>query len=569
MSEWPELTFPIVKLGGTETPWDLKPLLYRGGAAIRVNRVAGVIAQGALGMPIPERLSLVSRMREELLGILVGGGSKETVRNIIDSCRFFFSWADDTEQNLSLETARDVYLLWADYLLHRYRQVKPVTEHTIYDHAMRVASVLDLLLERRSSILFETRIRRPRRGHQGHISPAHKQNLEQTFIFGHALLDICDALTEQAIWGGLPVVISFQTGVSLEEWSGLPKKPCDEAMPRSRWHAEQSRLARKAWIEEKTIRTRFPLINLRIEAELLIFIAQTGMNLAQAHTMKIDQFHYSGHLDGYQVRRYKARRQGEVEFEIYSAYRTIFERYLNWRTAIFPGNTNDLLFPLVRRGKRAEEDAPSFTRIRKICQKLSMRFLAPQNLRKTRVNWLLRRSRDSSQTAEIAQHVQATLLQSYSVPDPQVAMVEISRFHMQLDPVIVPPGPGLCVAAVPEAISDTPIGATPPDCISGAGCLFCIHQRDIDSQDHVWSLASFRYLKSLEVARHRALFEGDAYSPPQPAVLAVNQLTTKLEFFHTSSAIRAQWVREAEARVEEGNYHPAWCGFIQLAELKT
>lgn len=569
MLDLPDLTFPMVKLGANETPWDLKPLLYRGGAVTRSNRAAGLIAQGALGAPIFERLPLVRRMHDELIGVLVGGGSKETVRNIIYSCRYFFAWADETDQPLSLETVASIYFHWADYLQFRYKLANKVSEHTVYDIAMRVASVLDIVLERRFSLLFETSIRRPRRSKLEHNAPANKQNLEQTFLFGHILLDICDALTEQAVWGALPVSIPLHTGAMLEEWSHLPSRQRENTRQRTPWQIEASRLTREAWEADKSLRTRYPLINLRIEAELLIFVAQTGMNFAQAHTMKAGHFHFNSHLGGYQVRRYKARRKGEVEFEIYSEYRSIFDRYLLWRAAIFRDDPDGLLFPLVRSGGRVEGDAPQFTRLRKICSKLGAPFISPQTLRKTRVNWLLRRSRDPEQVAEMAQHTQETLLRQYTEPEPQVAMVEITRFHQQTDPAIAPPGPGQCVSTAPEAVPQMPEGATPPDCISGAGCLFCTHQRDIDNEDHVWSLASFRYLKSLELARSRPPAKRMASPPPHPAALAIDRLTAKLKYFETSSALRGLWVREALTRVEEGDHHPAWSGFIKLTELQS
>src|SRR3546814_1685373 len=92
-----------------------------------------------------------------------------------------------------------------------------------------------------------------------------------------------------------------------------------------------------------------------------MFISQTGMNLAQAHNIKVGDFHYSSYLDGYQVRRrYKARRHGDVEFYIYEDYRAHFERYLEWRRAIFPDDSDGLMFPLVRVGGRSVEKAPQF-----------------------------------------------------------------------------------------------------------------------------------------------------------------------------------------------------------------
>ena len=112
-----------------------------------------------------------------------------------------------------------------------------------------------------------------------------------------------------------------------------------------------------------------------------------------------------------------------------------------------------------------------------------------------------------------------------------------------------------------------PRNAPQPDCVNAAGCLFCTQHRDIESEDHVWSLSSLRYLKSLELARYRPPSSGKRPAPVHPALLVINRLTAKLHFFEESSEVRRLWVEEARARISEGDYHPAWDGFIRLAEL--
>lgn len=566
----PALTFPMVKLGPMETPWDLRCLLYRGGAAAKANQLAMLIAEGRLGAPMLERRELVERIHAEIAGMLVAGRSKETVRTAIYCLRTFFAWIDDAALAVSMDTVVTTFIRWADHLLHRQRVVRDLRERGVYQLAKSVAAVLDNVLDRRISVLADTRIRKPRDDLQSHGTKAGKQNLEQSFIFGHALLDICDALTVEAMRGPLPVRIPLRSGKVLEEWSLLPRADAEDALfdeSPKRGRPSISEQARAAWAADTSLRTRYPLVNLRIEAELLLFIAQTGLNRAQAHTARSGHFHYASHLDGYQVRRYKQRRQGEVEFEIYREYRNTFERYLAWRSAIFPDDPDGLLFPFVRRS-RAEDAAPRFTRVRTVCDKLGIDFIPPQALRKIRINWLLRELNAPALVAEMAQHAQETLLRDYAEPNPQIAMVEIARFLRKADSSVPPPGPGRCVSPTPVALSNIPLQATQPDCISPAGCLFCAHQRDIDSEDHVWSLASFRHLKSLELARGGPSPLGETALVPHPAALAIDRLTVKLKFYEGSSEVRRLWVREALLRTEEGDYHPAWCGFIQLAELR-
>lgn len=567
----PDLTFPRVILGADETPWDLRCLLYRGGASTKTNKVAGLIGHGALGQPILDRLELVVKLHEEITGKLAGGGSKYSALSTINHLRSFFGWADQTGLALSLDTVATTYIHWTDHLLNRCRMLRDISEMAIYNSAYSVANALDGVLQRRISLIGETRIRRPRKGKAALGVEADKQNLQETFSFGFALLDICDALTVEAIRGPIPVRISFRGGAVLEEWAGKqpPEKLKWSAPPKTpsqRFNAKKFRQLREVWEADTSLRTRHPIANLRVESELLIFIAQTSMNLAQAHRLKAGQFHYTSHLDGYQVRRYKNRRSGEVEFEIYAEYREIFERYLAWRNIMFPDDPNGQLFQMAKMS-RAEDNRPQFHQTHAACKKLGIRFISTRLLRNTRINWLLRRSQDPKMTAEMAQHTQETLLQRYAKPNLQVAMVEIARFHNQTDPSISPPGPGLCISRTPEPVPDIPGEATLPDCRTAAGCLFCTHQRDIDSEDHVWSLTSFRHLKSLELMRYRPPALKMAHAATHPAAAAIDRVTSKLMFFQRSSAVRGMWVTEALARVEEGDYHPAWDGFIQLLEL--
>lgn len=197
-----------------------------------------------------------------------------------------------------------------------------------------------------------------------------------------------------------------------------------------------------------------------------------------------------------------------------------------------------------------------------------MSIIRPRKLRGTRINWLLRESQNPHQVAEMAQHSMETLMRVYADPHPQIAMVEITRFHQQTDPSLSPPAPGRCMSATPESMSVIPKNAPRPDCINSAGCLFCTQHRDIESEDHVWSLYSFRHLKSLELARYCPPTLGQHLIAEHPALLIIDRLTAKLRFFEESSEVRRLWVEEARARICEGDYHPAWDGFIRLAELR-
>ena len=85
----------------------------------------------------------------------------------------------------------------------------------------------------------------------------------------------------------------------------------------------------------------------------------------------------------------------------------------------------------------------------------------------------------------------------------------------------------------------------------------------MDSEDYVWSLASFQYLKMIEL---------DNYVPPQgkqvdhPAHAVIERIQLKLRHLADSSATRSLWVEEAANRMKEGRFHEHYAGLIHLLE---
>lgn len=567
----PDLTFPGVSFGPREIPWDLRSWLHIGGARAPAREVASMIEAGKLGRPMIERIELVRPIRESLLNHLESGGRRESVKSYIEALKLFFQWADETSGTpLSIATVEQIYRNWCDALLHRARVGQDFKEKTAHQHGAKVGWVLDRVLERSNCIIKTTRLKKPKISPRAVGLKADKQNLEQTFALGHFLLDLADSLSAEAIWGPLPLHIHLRNGKTLEEWSGLKRSntlnPANPKWPhQARQAAERAAKNRANWQAEKSYRSRSPLINLRIMAEMFMLMGQPAVNLAQAHQLRMDQWRFKASGQGYEIRTFKHRRWGPVVFEIYSEYRAVFERYLKWRKAIFPDDPDGLLFPLFGQfglpTQRRSENPPDFHSLRRACERAGVAFIGPQALRSTNVNWMLRRTGDPGLTADEKQHAKQTLLSVYEKPSLQRAMVQTQVFWAKYDPALVPPGPGSCAGKAPKSEANAPTSATQPDCITPAGCLFCVHQRDIDSLDHVWSLASFRLFKSFEV-RAQGPFEVRNQSPG-PAELAIERITAKLNFIKGSSSDRGLWVEEALLRLEEGRYHPAWAGIIE------
>jgi hypothetical protein len=567
----PDLTFPSVEYGRNETPWDLRILLYKGASGVDYRTVFNRIAAGDMGRPLVERLELVKGLHEEMAAKLAGGGARQSAYSTFSKLRYFAAWADQHDHALSLEDVEATYRRWCDFLLNSAR-LKAIKKQTAYGQALEVSQVLDAVLDREQPLIRTTRLRSKKSGPRAVGPAADKQNLTDTFAFGHLLLDVIDSLPLEAIYGKLPVTIKTRDGRSIDQWSGLanPRKiaSLQPGYP-YRYQTKEALRTRAAWEGEHSLRTRFPLVNLRILAEMMLFIGQTGMNLSQARNLVVTQYAYESTIDGYKVYGYKQRAKKEVLFEIFTDYKTVFESYLAWRAKLF-GETTDGMFPFVQPYGGNKHNQISTTKFRsEICDPLGVPWISAQKLRNTRVNWLLRESRDPDLTAEKGQHLKPTLIRFYEKPSLQVAMREIIQFYQKGDPrlggIVMPcPAPGIC-DGVPQPLPDLPPKAPKPDCTHPAGCLFCSHHRDIDSEDYVWSTASMRHLNTVVLRRFRPHSNGNA-DPAAHVELVLEVLTTKLKWFEGSNTKRKAWVDEAMEKLAEGDFHAHWRYLIESAE---
>jgi len=558
----PDLTFPTVNFGSKEHPWNFAIFLYKGASSLTIGKFNKALNENKLGEPLLERLVLITKLHDEVNADLVSGKSKETIKTLYYKLKDLFSWLDNNKENVTLENIEKLYFEWCDHLSYRQRILKEISHLYFYNSALTIGSILDRVLNNNYSIFRKTGISQPSDNKKFDKSASSKLLLKDTISFGQILIQISHQLTTEKINGDLPVSLSINNK-ELIIWLDF-REPSHRPRNRARTPKElmQMEEARKNMGDEKSYLKRVPLANMRIETELLLFIAQTGMNLEQARNLELDDFIYTSHLDGYQVKAYKARRSGNVLFEIFKEYREHFEQYLKWRKEWFANKDNNLLFPFISEDKVLA--APTFHRIKKFAKKYDLPFVNPSLLRKARVNWMLRTNLSPQQVADSAQHDIKTLFRAYDMPNPQLAMIEIAQFHKSKDNFIPSVAPGTCISQNPissKVISDL----TPePDCINSAGCLFCKNHRDIDSEDHIWSLVSYRYLKSIELASFKTHHTKNIENPIK---IIIERITEKLNYFENSSEERKEWVKEALNKIGEGDYHIMWDGLIQLQEL--
>lgn len=560
-------------LGTHETPWDLQVLLYRGAASVRRDVVIQSINESEFGDLIEDRVFFVVKLHEILNSYLTRGSSQHTVRSYLQKIWFFYSWLDTTDKLSTEESIIPTFKAWTEHLLNRIKVNKDIAQMTAYKLASTIASFIAKALHLPGakpghSLMLTTRLKRPKKPTKVLSTKADKQNLVDTFEFGHTLTTICNHLDIKTVRGSLPIKILLSKNRFLTVAGNLIDPYLDVSTIENSGVKKRAIIARQPLVENISLletHKRSSILNLRIESELLIFIAQTGMNLSQAVALSKSTYRWQSDGEDYEVFRvYKGRREGEAIFRCYKAYRDHLQTYLDWLDETELSQNDERLFPMISRGMiRTKTSKVSISTLKNLLKKNNLIFINPTQLRNTRINWLLRQTNDLNLTAEQMGHTTEVLLKDYMRPHHQRASSEIIEFHNLIDPAQSPPGPGLCVDShQPKQIVNFPENAPEPDCISPDGCLFCEKHRDVMSSEYCWKLASHLQLKRLETN----LYKPSEHNHIHPANFVLDRIKLKLKAISDGSEIRNTWVEDAQNSIRSGKYHPAWDGYIRLLE---
>jgi len=569
-----DLTFPNIPIGTHETPWDLKVLLYKGAGTKPRRFVMQSIIDGEFGSIVLSRVSLVKAFHEQISYMVKLGLSRFTIDSVLETLRRFYTWADNHSLEINKPSVFGIFKQWAEHLVHRYQIIKDISAMTGYREASRLANIIVKTLhlpgeKPGKNLLMQTRIRRPKPKKSVLGTQASKQNINHTFEFGTALKRICDVLDFTTVRGKLPIRIILENNKTIL-LAGCLMKPNLNVDDIKDSFARSLAIKARAPLEENESlferHKRSGILNLRIEAELLIFIAQTGMNLAQVAELKRNNYRWKTVGDELEVFRvFKGRRDGEAIFRCFKVYKEHFKLYLEWLDTIGLTEFDLRLFPLQYRGIiPAKGSKVKLKNSRGVFKAIDMTFIGPQELRKTRVNWLLRRHNNVNLTAEQMAHDKSVLLRDYERPHHQSAASEIVNFYSKTDSVIAASGPGVCIDShQPQPIngisSDSPI----PDCISPEGCLFCTNHRDIMSYDYCWKLVSHARIKSLETNLYKHINKQDLPT----SYRVIDRINLKLDIISEANIKQKKWVNNAKDSVRAGKYHPQWKGHIELFEI--
>lgn len=569
-----DLTFPKLLIGTHGTPWNLEILLYVGAASAQRKYVSEDISKGNFGLIDMDRFLLVCAFHEVLTTFIVQGKSQKTIQSCLQNLREMYVWADNNSVPLTNESILNTFYLWTEYLLNRVYVKKEISSLTGYKTATRVANLIAKAIKMQGpkpgkTILGLTRIKRNHHEKEVLDINTDRLNTNELFEFGNILTSICNALDVKTVRGKLPIRINVDDEMVITIAGQLHQPDLDLSTITDKALLRSAVKNRQAMPDHEHLLDKYKrssIIKLRVECELLIFIAQTGVNLSQALQMERSNYRWQTNGEDLDVFRvYKSRRQGDVVFRCFKNYREHFNRYLKWLDEAELSGFDDRLFPFFSRSIVPPRGSHiRFSATRELFKKINKNFLSPKLLRTNRINWLLRRSQDIDITAEQMSHSKYVLLKHYEKPHYESIVTEIIKYHNQTDIALSSPGPGLCTKSYqPKPIKGFLANSPDPDCISSDGCLFCNKHRDIMSFDYCLKLASHAFLKRLEISSYHSSEQQEIH----PIYRVLDLIMEKLKFISEENEIQEKWVKEAEDSIRAGKYHPLWDGHIQLLEV--
>lgn len=540
------LDFPSIQYGGRETPVTLRPLLYKGGVNCRIDTFEKELLKGSLGEEILERLPFVVMLHQELNSSVASGGSKATFLNNILYIKQFYKHSELLAINPTAKNAFQIYCSWINELYQKLES-KGGSEEGVYGKATFMASLLGAATGLGREYFIHSSGLTPPRKNSGGIFRTDKQDLQETKRFIGDLTDIIAALGPEAFSQKLPVSISFQDGFSTKSYGALSQFEVD--------------------IDEKllstTMEVRYPLYNLRSDAERMLFISQTSMNLTDATNLKADDYRFETKNEKCEVRAYKGRKKGEVVFTIYNEYKPFLTEFIRFRKAMGIDKYTDKLFGKIPQPGNDVSSIPHPRSLVNFMAKNDRKVIGAGILRKTRQNWLARVGGDLMIAAELGQHDVITFVKNYSRPHHQTASTEWSSFLKDVRSERRSAIDGVC-NGTPKPIALKPQSIDTPDCKNESLCLFCANYKGVKNYSYIWSLLSYKYLRHKEKLII-AIRKGDV-SGVDATISRIDEIT---KAFSLAGNKFLSWENKARNSVSDGEYHPRWSGHIQLVEIMS
>jgi hypothetical protein len=545
---------------------DLTYFLYKGGANLHRPEAERRLLARTLGRRIARRIPFVNACYQVMSDRWEDSASFASMESDYSALSAFFEFSDGRDIDVTPDNAKETFLAWRRDLSGG--RTDGDLASGAYSNLSKAGRIIALALGTHTrDFLASCNVFKPSGGFE-----AKKQiDLLKAPPMVADLKNIVTSLTPQTIFGRLPLAIKFTApDETYEHYSGLwsAEKFTKDRKYRDRWEERITQERRESSLEDTSIYRRFPLINLRCSAEFLLFVAGSGMNMAQVIKLPLLDYRFQLFDDQYQVSGFKVRGEVEVEFAILRDYKPYFESWLKFRREMYPEDSlshsqHSLLFPTIVMAKPNSSKFNYFN-VRDLLQKMGRSFVPPQDLRQVKANFFARTS-DGREVEPVAlQHSQKTFARHYDKTAHPKASRELTAYFKTIPNsklLLLSAIKGSCSSGgAPEKLEIQDESAPEPDCLNPSGCLFCKNHKGISSLDYVWGLLSFRELKSDELSSYKRA-ASELVAEIETVLERIQQL---LDAFSSQNKKQREWHELAYEKIRSGNYHPRWRGFILM-----
>lgn len=261
-------------------------------------------------------------------------------------------------------------------------------------------------------------------------------------------------------------------------------------------------------------------------AFIILFLANTGMNLAQAIDLEwSDKYRVSTVRQKFKVIKWRAKGKN-VSFEIQSTFFADFKKFLELRDFLLDGRECPYLFFSLGVGRKEQPKQMRPFSPRYMYQRLqkidpSLPVITPRQWRAANIDWMLRKDVPVSVAADVAQNSEALIKSTYASGSPETQKEEFTVFLDTVSAVVLSEG------SEPSGAKDSPLGlcvnygepkprsadnGVIPDCRNPEGCLFCdeykVHADKRDTRKLVSCRYCIRHLEPLasSVEQYESVF---------------------------------------------------------------
>ncbi|MBT1451202.1 hypothetical protein KJ365_09955 [Glaciecola sp. XM2] len=299
--------------------FNLTRFLYLGGSQFKSQYFRKKVEEGKLGEPLMLREPLLQKFKEEAESRLARGDSYVSVKNIVGAIRSLYQFIDTHNLIASEDTLQSNFLQWAAWLdrVSSSKRNRKMSGNTAHGIASRLSGFIGSTFEipYGERFIFKTRLTKTVHAKRATGRLAEKQNLEESFLFGRFIYALATGINRDTLCDSKPKVI-------------VPFKHLSRTIDLT---------FEKNFVSSNLSKCKkYRIINCRIDAELLLFVSQTGMMPGEALKLRRTTYKYKPLGDEYEVREYKNRKSGEVFFFIHKEYRKHFQNYVEFITEFMP-----------------------------------------------------------------------------------------------------------------------------------------------------------------------------------------------------------------------------------------